>query len=156
MRTAVLGGNIILGHEGDPQVLGLGRLENLLVAALGVQLQQEMKARILLADLHPARQRGLPQGQQELVPEGPVVVAHPVDVFFKISLREEPGQGHLLQAGDRAGIKPQGLIKPGDQVLGQNQIADPKGRGQALGKGIDIDKWPQDFIIDYVHVYQQK
>ena len=57
MRTAVLGGNIILGHEGDPQVLGLGRLENLLVAALGVQLQQEMKARMLLADLHPARQR---------------------------------------------------------------------------------------------------
>ncbi len=27
---------------------------------------------------------------------------------------------------------------------------------EAGKKGIDIDKWPQDFIIDYVHVYQQK
>ena len=139
MGPAVLVADVVLRDEGEAQVLPLGGGADVFVAALGVQLQQEVQARVFLADADLPRQGGLPQLGQELVPQGPVVVAHAVDVLFKIALGQEPGQRHLLQAGDGAGIKAQGVIESGDQVLGQDQVADAEGRGQALGKGVDID-----------------
>ena len=139
MGQAVGGREIVLGDKGDAQIQPLGRLEDGLLAAGGVQGHEEMQARLLPADLHLPRQGGLAESRQELVPQGPVVVAHSVDVFFKVALGQEPGQGHLLQAGDGPRIEPQSLIEPGDQMAGQHQVADPEGRRQALGEGVDVD-----------------
>ena len=91
MGAAVFLGKIVLGDEGEAQIQGLRGLDDLLVAALGIHLQKEVEPGVFLADLDPIRQGAFAQLPQELIPKPPVVVAHPVDVLFKIALGEEAG-----------------------------------------------------------------
>lgn len=56
MGPAVLVADVVLRDEGEAQVLPLGGGTDLFVAALGVQLQQEVQARVFLADADLPRQ----------------------------------------------------------------------------------------------------
>ena len=55
------------------------------------------------------------------------------------SLLQKPGQGILLEAGHGAGVKAQPFPVPGQQLRRQDHIADANGRGDGLGKGVQID-----------------
>ena len=41
----------------------------------------------------------------ESIPLGTVIVAHTVNVFFKVALFNKAGKGVLFKVGDRTGIK---------------------------------------------------
>ena len=48
-------------------------------------------------------------------------------------------QGILLKGGDRGGVEPEFPPPSFQQVGRQHHVADPQGRGQGFGKGIQVD-----------------
>ncbi len=73
------------------------------------------------------------------------MVAHTVDMFFKIAVADKFCQCVLLEIGNGSRVKGKLFVKAGKQVGRQHHVADPDGGGQALGKGIDI-YYPLRFI----------
>ena len=69
----------------------------------------------------------------------PVIFAHPVDMLFKVSFFQKPGQRVLLEIRYRTGIKSKFGTESAHERRRKNHVADPDGRGEALGESVDVD-----------------
>ena len=58
---------------------------------------------------------------------------------FKMSAGEKQGEGALFKTGNRARIKEQGFAVFLQQMGRKDHIADPQGRGERLGKRIQVN-----------------
>ena len=98
-----------------------------------------MQPRILFFDFHCRGKGAFFYRPQQNIALPVIKSTHAVDMLFKVSLADKSSQGILFKIRNCAGIKAQLLIVALQQLRRQHQIADADGRGQAFGKGIQID-----------------
>jgi len=128
------GATVILAQAADAHTPALGGLDELMVLQIGVHLQQKVQALVLHAHGELWRDGALPQLLEDAGLLGLVMIAHTIQVFFKVSLPDELGQHQLLKAGHGAGVKAQLFVERSHQRTGQHHIADTDGGGQRFGE----------------------
>ena len=100
-------------------------------------MKHQMKSCSLPADIKFPFQRF--QELQHPVVLAPVMISHPVEIPFKISLLNKFIQYRLIQPRNGAGKKTGLFMKCRQQILRKNQIADTDRRCNRLGEGPQIN-----------------
>lgn len=92
-------------------VMSACNLQQFLIAFFCVNLHKEMKPGIFPVDADAVGEEAVSDGCKEAVADIFIVGAHPVNVFFKIAVRQETCEGVLLEIGDGAGVEIQPPVK---------------------------------------------
>jgi len=105
VQVPVLVGIVIFREGAYPDSVALEDADELLVGAGDVEVEQEMQAGIRLGDGRVRSHWAFFDAVHQEIALFPVIVAHAIDVFFKMPLADKARQRHLGERGHRAGIE---------------------------------------------------
>ena len=86
-------------------------LQKLSVCHMGINIHQKMKSGVFPMDFYTGGERAFLQRTKKSGADIFIVGAHPVNVFFKISVRQKAGKRILFKVRNRTGIEVETAVK---------------------------------------------